>query len=94
MYCINYGSFDYGQVSLCGSLRNSVQVRKGQPGRHTISFVPCGILTDVRTATLLPLAVYLTLPPADLIADFVMRSSRAFVFHFCSLICEIASVAA
>ncbi|KAI0270120.1 hypothetical protein BGY98DRAFT_1100900 [Russula aff. rugulosa BPL654] len=31
MYCINYGSFDYGQGSSGGSFRNSVQVRKGQP---------------------------------------------------------------
>jgi hypothetical protein len=40
-------------VALGGSLRNSVQVRKARPGTHTISFVPRGILTDVRTVTLL-----------------------------------------
>jgi hypothetical protein len=50
---INYGSFDCGRVTLSSSLRNSVQVCKGRPGTHTISFVPRGILADVRTVTLL-----------------------------------------
>jgi hypothetical protein len=42
------------RVALGSSLRNAVQVRKGQPSMHTITFAPRGILTDVRTATLLP----------------------------------------
>jgi hypothetical protein len=63
-----------------------------QPGAHTISFVPHGILTDVCTATLTPQAVDTSLPPAELIADSVKRSSRAHMFHFYSLLCEIASV--
>jgi hypothetical protein len=84
------------RVALGGSLRNSVQVCKGaaveQPGRHTISFVPRGILTDVRTATIPSQAVDTSLPPAELIAVSVKRSSRAHMFHFYSLLCEIASV--
>jgi hypothetical protein len=63
-----------------------------QPGTHTISFVPRGIVTDVRTATLPSQAVDTSLPPAKLIADSVKRSSRAHMFHFYSLLCEIASV--
>jgi len=37
-------------------------------------------------------AVDTSLPPAGLIADSVKRSSRAHMFHFYSLLCEIASV--
>ncbi|KAF8495991.1 hypothetical protein F5888DRAFT_1804548 [Russula emetica] len=37
-------------------------------------------------------AVDTSLPPAELIADSVKRSSRAYIFHFFSLLCEIASV--
>ena len=33
-----------------------------------------------------------SLPPTELIADSVKRSSRAHMFHFYSLLCEIASV--
>jgi hypothetical protein len=65
---------------------------KEQPGTHTTSVVPRGTLTDVRTATLLSQAVDTSLPPAELIADSVKRSSRAHMFHFYSLLCEIASV--
>jgi hypothetical protein len=39
-----------------------------------------------------PEAVDTSLPPAYLIADSVKRSSCAHMFHFCSLLCEIASV--
>jgi hypothetical protein len=63
---------------------------KEQPGTHTISYVPHKILTDVLTH--LPEAVDTSLPPAELIADSVKRSSRAHMFHFYSLLCEIASV--
>jgi hypothetical protein len=64
---------------------------KEQPGTHTISFVPRGILTDVRTATLPSQAVDTSLPPAELIADSVKRSyiTRPYVP---SLLCEIAFV--
>jgi len=37
-------------------------------------------------------AVDTSLPPSELIADSVKRSSRAHMFHFYSLLCEIASV--
>jgi hypothetical protein len=36
------------------ALRNSIQIREGQPGMHTITFVPHEIINDVHTATLLP----------------------------------------
>ena len=65
---------------------------KERPGTHTFTFVPHGILTDVRTATLLPVTADASLPPAELISDPVKRSSRAYTFHFHSLVCEIASV--
>ena len=65
---------------------------KEQPGTHTILFVPHGILIDVRTVSLPSQAVDTSLPPTELIADSVKRSSRAHMFHFYSLLCEIASV--
>jgi len=37
-------------------------------------------------------AVDTSLPPSELIADSVKRSSRAHMFHLYSLLCEIASV--
>jgi hypothetical protein len=39
-----------------------------------------------------PLKLSTRLPPAELIADPVKCSSRSHVFHFYSLLCEIASV--
>ena len=39
-----------------------------------------------------PKAIDASLPPSELIADAVKRSSRAHMFHFYSLLCEIASV--
>ena len=39
-----------------------------------------------------PEAIDASLPPSELIADAVKRSSRAHMFHFYSLLCEIASV--
>ena len=80
------------RVALGGSLRNSVQVRKGAAWFAHDLFVPHRILTDVRTTTHLPSAVDTSLPPAALIADSVKRSSRAHMFHFYSLLSEIASV--
>jgi hypothetical protein len=70
MYCINYGSFDYGQ-GRSGRLSHKTPSKyaKEQPGAQPISFIPRGILTDVRTATLPPQAVDTSLPPAELIAD-------------------------
>jgi hypothetical protein len=65
---------------------------KEQPGTLVNSFVPRGILTDVHTAALPSQAVDTSLRPAELIADSVKRSSRAHMFHFYSLLCEIASV--
>ena len=92
MYCINYGSFDYGQ----GRSGRLSQKRHPSTQRSSlvriVSCVPRGILTDVCTATLPPQAVDTSLPPAELIADSVKRSSRAHMFHFYSLLCEIASV--
>ena len=41
---------------------------------------------------LLPLAVDTSLPASEIIADSVRRSSRAHVFHFYALLCEIVSV--
>jgi len=63
---------------------------KEQPGTHTICFVPRGILTDIRTTALIKRSTRLS--PAELIVDSVKRSSRAYMFHFYSLLCEIASV--
>src|SRR6266581_5545650 len=37
-------------------------------------------------------AIDASLPPSELIADAVKRSSRAHMFHVYSLLCEIASV--
>jgi hypothetical protein len=37
-------------------------------------------------------AIDASLQPSELIADAVKRSSRAHVFHFYTLLCEIASV--
>jgi hypothetical protein len=65
---------------------------KEQPGTHTISFVPCGILTDVRTATLPSQAVDASLPNVELIADSVKRFIARPCVHFYSPLCEIASV--
>jgi hypothetical protein len=39
-----------------------------------------------------PKAIDASLQPSELIADAVKRSSRAHVFHFYTLLCEIASV--
>ena len=54
MYCVNYESFDYGPVSsgrLSEKLRPSTQ-RAAWYANNL--FFPRGILTDVRTVTLLP----------------------------------------
>src|ERR1700755_923316 len=94
MYCINYGSFDYGKghsERLPQKLLS--KYAKEQPGTHTISFVSRAILTHVHIASLPRQAVDTSLPPAELIADSVKSSSRGHVFHFFSLLCEIASVA-
>ena len=80
------------RVTLGGSLRNTIQVRKRAAWYAYNFFVFSGILTEVRTATLPSQAVDTSLPPAGLIADSVKRSSRAHMFHFYSLLCEIASV--
>jgi hypothetical protein len=64
---------------------------KEQPGTQTISYGPHEIVTDVYT-TFPSEAVDTSLPAAELIADSVKRSSRAHMFHFYSLLCEIASV--
>jgi hypothetical protein len=80
------------RIALGGSLRDTVQVRKGAAWYAHNLFVPRGILADVHTATIPSPAVDTSLPPAELIADSVKRSSRAHMFHFYSLLCEIASV--
>jgi hypothetical protein len=72
MYCINYGSFDYGQGRSGRLSKTLSKYAKEQPGTHTISFVPCGILTDVRTATLPSQVIDTSLLPAELIADYVI----------------------
>jgi hypothetical protein len=48
VYCINYGSFDYGQSLWAALSETPSKYAKEQPGTHTTSFVPCGTLTDVR----------------------------------------------
>ena len=80
------------RIALGGSLRNTVQVRKGAAWYAHNLFIPRGILTNAHTATLPSSAVDTSLPPAQLIADSVKRSSHAHMFHFYSLLCEIASV--
>jgi hypothetical protein len=45
---------------------------------HTISFVPCGIFTDVRTATLPSQAIDTSLLLAELIADYLI-DREAFI---------------
>jgi hypothetical protein len=63
MYCINYGSFDYGQG------RSGWLSQKLRPSTQTSSLVRtqfvllCGILTDVRTATFPSQAVDTSLLP-------------------------------
>lgn len=80
------------RIALGGSLRNTVQVRKGAAWYAHNLFIARRILTDAHTATLPSSAVDTSLPPAQLIADSVKRSSHAHMFHFYSLLCEIASV--
>jgi hypothetical protein len=79
MYCINYGSFDYGQGRsgrLSQKLRPNTQ--RSSLVRTQYLLFPCGILTDVRTSTLPSQAIDTSLIPAELIADYVI-DREAFI---------------
>jgi hypothetical protein len=92
MYCINYGSFDYGQG------RSGRLSQKLRPRTQRSSLVRTqSLLSPVGSSLLFapppsPLKLSTSLPPAKLIADSVKRSSRANLFHFYSPLCEITSV--
>ncbi len=91
MCCTNYGSFDYGQ-GRSGPLSQKLRRNTRRSSLVRSPLHPHGILTDVHAATSPSKAVDTSLSPSELIADSVKRSSRAHVFHFYSLLCEIASV--
>ena len=75
------------RVALGRPLYNAVEIRDG-----TTSCVSCPFLFPLRAADITPLAVDTSLPASEIIADSVRRSSRAHVFHFYALLCEIVSV--
>ena len=74
------------RVALGRPLYNPVEIRDG-----TTSYVPCPFFFGLRAESA-PLAVDTSLPASEIIADSVRRSSRAHVFHFYALLCEIVSV--
>jgi hypothetical protein len=78
------------RVALGGSLGNSVEVCKGAAW-YVQS--PTAFFENAHWRSHHPSqAVDTSLPPPELIADSVKRSSRAHMFHLYSLLCEIASV--
>ena len=88
MYCINYENFG------CGQGRSEWLSRKHRPSTQRSSLVRTqSVLSPVESSLIFaPQAVDTYLSPAELIVDSVKRSSRAYMFHFYSLLCEIASV--
>jgi hypothetical protein len=92
MCCTNYGSYGCGRGrfgQLCQRLRQSMR-RSSLVRTATVAFL--NAFTDVHAALSHHQAVDTSLPPPELIADSVKRSSRAHMFHLYSLLCEIASV--
>jgi len=91
MYYINYGSFDYGQ----GRSGRLSQKPRRSTQRSSLVRTP-SLLSPVEFSLIFApppsQAVDTSLSPAELIADSVKRTSRAHMFHFYSLLCEIASV--
>jgi len=77
-------------VAVGGSLGNTVEVCKGAAWyAQSLSPTPSRQFLNVHLSSK---AVDTSLPPPELIADSVKRSSRAHMFHLYSLLCEIASV--
>jgi hypothetical protein len=98
MYYINYGNFDCGQ-DRSGQLspkrrRNMPQSNPVRTVLFTHPFVVLCRQSGELTFAFAPptQAIDTSLPPAGLIADSVKRSSRAHLFHFYTLLSEIASV--
>jgi hypothetical protein len=100
MCCTNCGSFDCGQgrsgppsqshrrnMQQSNPVRLHIRVLPPFPARSNLSDVYCHCHWRRR-----PKAIDASLTPSGLIADAVKRSSRAHVFHFYTLLCEIASV--
>jgi hypothetical protein len=91
MCCTSYESSNYGR-GRCGRLsrHHRLNMQWSSPVCNTILF--CRRWLIYRNAQSAPEAIDASLPPSELIADAVKRSSRAHMFHFYSLLCEIASV--
>ena len=91
MCCTSSESSNYGQGRSGRLSRNHrLNMQRSSPVCNTLFFrrrwLICG---NARSA---PEAIDGSLSPSELIADAVKRSSRAHIFHFYSLLCEIASV--
>jgi hypothetical protein len=78
--------------SNCGQGRSGLH--SPQPRRNTRRNNLVRILSFpvLLRADVVLIAVDTSLPPSEVIADSVKRSSRAHVFHFYALLCEIVSV--
>ncbi len=91
MCCTSYESSNYGR-GRSGRLSRShrLNMQWSSPVCSTILYRRHWLMYG--NAQSAPEAIDASLPPSELIADAVKRSSRAHMFHFYSLLCEIASV--
>ena len=83
MCCTSYESSNYGR-GRCGRLSRNhrLNMQWSSPVCNTILF--CRRWLIYGNAQSAPKAIDASLPPSELIADAVKRSSRAHMFHFYS----------